>query len=247
MKMVLTDAFVQVRGMLEQLRLSQNWMLRDYLIDILKTKICSHWGLEAIANLAESETCDLEKPSLETFAVIAIQTIHQISFKNVLSLPDRATTITNQVSCSTPINAPLTPMYTPFMQAVTSLVHDAQRDSPDDSHPALVAVAWKLLRSTEFEFLQPTIAVLDKSFETDPALWNQWLGDYIMCTLNPGSQQRASSSLLFEIEKEIMLSIAQAHVRHHMNNETFSPFLCTVFLQSSILESCLSFVRYLRL
>jgi hypothetical protein len=241
------DSFAQVRGMLEQLRLSQNWMLSDYLIDILKTKICSHWGIEAIANLSEMESCDLEQPSLETFAVIAIKTIPKVTVDNVLSLPDRASIIQHKVSCMTPMSAPLTPMYTPFMQGITSLIYDAQRDAQDDSHATLVAVAWKLLDSQKFEYLRSTIGLLDKSFgAADCTLWNQWLRDYVLCTLNPGTQQSADS-FLFEIEREIMFSIAQAHVKYHIGDRTFSPLLCTVFLQSVILQNCVSFVRYLRI
>lgn len=233
--------------MLEQLRLSQNWMLSDYLIDILKTKICSHWGLEAIAGLAESETCNIEEPSLEAFAVLAIQTIPKITVDNVLSLPDRATTIQHKVSCVTPINAALTPMYTPFMQAITTLVHDAQRDAQDDSHATLVTVAWKLLGSSKFSFLQPTIALLDKSFaNADSSLWKHWLGDYIRCTLNPSAQHTADSSF-FGIERDVFFGIAQAHIRCYINDRTFSPLLCTVFLQSIILQNCLNFARHLQL
>ena len=73
--------------MLEQLRLSQNWMLSDYLIDILKSKICSHWGLEALANLAESESYDPKIPSLETFAVIAIRTCLQFRLRKHFCRP----------------------------------------------------------------------------------------------------------------------------------------------------------------
>jgi hypothetical protein len=236
--------------MLEQLRLSQNWMLSDYLIDILKTKICSHWGLEALANLAESESCNLEKPSLETFAVVSIRTLPRITLKDVLDvLPERATITLNKVSCGTPVNAPLTPMYTPFMQAVTHLVHDALCESPEDSpHPTLVAVAWKMLRSNEFDFLRPTIDLLDDSYRSaDPVLWNQWIADYVICTLNPGTQLGQGWLSLADIERDVMTCIAHAHVRHHMMDQTFSPLLCAVFLQSSILESCLNFVRNLHL
>ena len=236
--------------MLEQLRLSQNWMLSDYLIDILKSKICSHWGLEAMANLAESDSCDLEKPSLETFAVVSIRTLPRITLKDVLDvLPERATFTLNKVSCGTPVNAPLTPMYTPFMQAVTHLVHDALCESPEDSpHHTLVAVAWKMLRSNEFDFLRPTIDLLDDSYRSaDPVLWNHWLADYVVCTLNPGSQHGQGWSSLADIERDVMTCIAHAQVRHHMIDQTFSPLLCAVFLQSSILESCLNFVRNLHL
>jgi len=235
--------------MLEQLRLSQNWMLSDYLIDILKSKICSHWGLEALANLAESESCDPNIPSLETFAVIAIRTLPRITLKDVLDvLPDRATVVLNRVNCSTPKNAPRTPMFTPFMQAITQLLHDALCDSNDDSHATLVTVAWRLLSSNEFDFLRPTIDLLDNSFRSaDNSLWNAWLTDYIVCTLNPGLQAGLHQSSIIEVEQSVMFSIAQAHVRHFINDQSYSPLLCTVFLQTCILESCLHFVRYLRL
>ena len=76
--------------MLEQLRHSQYFMVNDYLIDIFKSKICYHCGLEALTTLAESERCAVEAPSLETFAVIAIRTLPCVTLKDVLdALPDR--------------------------------------------------------------------------------------------------------------------------------------------------------------